>query len=55
MNWTEFIAMGGYGFYVWSSWGIALAVLIGIAIAARIRHKQELSKLKQLVELEQDL
>ncbi len=54
MNWSEFFAMGGYGVYVWVSWGIALAVLAAIAIIARMRHKQELNKLKQLAELEQD-
>lgn len=28
MNWSEFIHMGGYGFYVWSSYGLALLVLL---------------------------
>ena len=28
MNWLEFIHMGGYGFYVWSSYGLALLVLL---------------------------
>ncbi len=27
MNWTEFFAMGGYGFYVWASYAVAAAVL----------------------------
>lgn len=54
MNWSEFFFMGGYGVYVWSSWGIALAVLLAIAIVTHWRHRQELDKLKQLVELERD-
>ena len=28
MNWTQFFAMGGYGFYVWSCYGLAALVLI---------------------------
>jgi heme exporter protein D len=31
MNWSsasEFFAMGGYGFYVWGSYGIAALILI---------------------------
>lgn len=26
-GWSEFWAMGGYGFYVWGSYGVALACL----------------------------
>lgn len=28
MNWTEFFTMGGYGQYVWSSYGLAALILI---------------------------
>lgn len=28
MNWPQFFAMGGYGFYVWSSYGLAALILI---------------------------
>lgn len=27
---TEFWAMGGYGFFVWSSFGISLLLLVGL-------------------------
>jgi len=27
MNWSEFFAMGGYGLYVWGSYGMAALVL----------------------------
>ncbi len=27
MNWAEFFAMGGYGFYVWASYAVAAVVL----------------------------
>lgn len=43
MNWnsfSEFINMGGYGLYVWGSYGIwALATAIELAAARRRRQK----------------
>lgn len=29
MNWSEFFSMGGYGFYVWGSYLVALVVMVG--------------------------
>jgi len=28
MNWAEFFAMGGYGLYVWGSYGLAALILV---------------------------
>ena len=39
MNWSEFIHMGGYGFYVWSSYGLALLVLVLNLYLPLRRHK----------------
>ena len=40
MNLNEFLHMGGYGFYVWTSYGIALLVLVvNIILPARQRTK----------------
>lgn len=36
---TEFFAMGGYAFYVWSSYGIVAVVLIANVIAVRHRRR----------------
>ena len=33
MNWSEFFNMGGYGFYVWTSYGIAMVVLLANIVA----------------------
>ena len=38
MNWGEFFAMKGYGFYVWGSYGVTL--LIFIIEIALVRHKR---------------
>ena len=37
MNIESFLDMSGYGAYVWSCYGITLAVLVGNAWAARKR------------------
>jgi len=40
MDLTEFFHMGGYAFYVWTSYGIALLVLLAnVIIPARQRKK----------------
>jgi heme exporter protein D len=40
MNLNEFFHMGGYAFYVWTSYGIALIVLLAnVLMPARQRKK----------------
>ncbi len=41
MTWSEFFTMGGYGFYVWGSYLIALIVMGG-EVALLIRRKKSL-------------
>lgn len=37
---TEFLSMGGYAFYVWTSYGLVAVVLLGNLIsAATKRHR----------------
>lgn len=38
---TEFFNMGGYGFYVWSAYGLALVVLV-YNIVVPLRTEQRL-------------
>ena len=38
MNWSEFRAMGGYGLYVWGSYGAAALVLVFDVVSARGRE-----------------
>jgi heme exporter protein D len=36
---SEYLAMGGYGFYIWSSYGV-MAIVIGVEIiAVRARRR----------------
>jgi heme exporter protein D len=40
MSLNEFVHMGGYAFYVWTSYGLALIVLLAnIVLPARQRRK----------------
>ena len=39
MNWSEFFSMGGYAFYVWGSYAIALVALGGEVLLLRQRKK----------------
>ena len=43
MNWSEFFRMGGYGFYVWGSYLVAL-LLIGGEVILTIKRRKTLSK-----------
>jgi len=38
MNYSEFLAMGGYGAYVWPCFLLTIGVLAGNVIAARRLH-----------------
>ncbi len=42
MNWTswaDFTAMGGYGLYVWGSFGVAALALLGELVSLRARRR----------------
>lgn len=45
MNWSEFFAMKGYAFYVWGSYGMALAIFVAEIVL--VRHKRKIT-LRQL-------
>ncbi|KFZ31404.1 hypothetical protein IDSA_01395 [Pseudidiomarina salinarum] len=48
-SWTEVISMGGYGFYVWLSFGISLAALAALMVHGILtrRSLQQQSKQQQ--------
>lgn len=42
MNWGEFFAMGGYAFYVWSSYGaVALVLILNVYLPLQRRRRVE--------------
>jgi len=42
---SEFLHMGGYGFYVWTSYGIALLILVANVLSPILLKKKLLSEL----------
>lgn len=53
MNWSEFLAMGGYGLYVWGSYAMTVLVLILNVVAARRREKNMRHQLLEIARLNQ--
>ena len=50
MNWasvSDFFAMGGYGFYVWGSYGVCLLVFVVEPLMARARHRRALLAVRE--------
>ena len=48
MSGDGFFAMGGYAAYVWSAYGVAAAVLIGLAALAIVKGRARRAELDAL-------
>lgn len=49
MQWnsiSDFFAMGGYAFYVWGSFGLTAAVMVGEMLLIRSQRKELLRNLR---------
>ena len=44
-SWSEFLAMGGYGLYVWGSYAVTLVVLVGEIVALVTRRHGVIGRL----------
>ena len=51
MSVAEFFSMGGYGAFVWSSFGITLTLIVGEIIAVRQQHRTILQRLGRMMRL----
>ena len=38
-TWNDFFNMGGYGFYVWLSYGISLVAIVALNVQTIKQHK----------------
>lgn len=38
-TWNDFFNMGGYGFYVWLSYGISLMAIVALIVQTVKQHK----------------
>ncbi len=43
-SWNDFVAMGGYGFYVWGSYFVTLA-LMGIELVVLVQRRRRAAAL----------
>jgi heme exporter protein D len=51
MSWSEFISMGGYGFYVWMSFGMTALLIIAEIIYTKRQRKHILRRLQRMAKL----
>jgi heme exporter protein D len=49
----EFFYMGGYAFYVWSAYGVALVVLVANVVVPMVRARELRARLARQARLEQ--
>lgn len=47
-SWSEFLAMGGHGGFVWPAFGIAFGILLGMALHAWLQRRRLRRKLAAL-------
>lgn len=45
-SFSDFMAMGGYAFYVWLSFGLTLVCLVGIIVSTRMKTRSLLAELR---------
>lgn len=43
---SDFLSMGGYAEYVWSAYGVTIAIMIVMTLLALVKSRRTLQKLK---------
>ena len=51
MSWSDFISMGGYGFYVWMSFGMAALLIAAEIVYTKRQREQVLRRLQRMAKL----
>jgi heme exporter protein D len=52
-SWSEFFAMGGYAFFVWTSYGIALLVILLNIVMPVLHRRKVINRVKRAIRREQ--
>ncbi|MBE9560991.1 MAG: heme exporter protein CcmD [Proteobacteria bacterium] len=52
MNWSEFFDMGGYAFFVWTSYGLTLLVIVANIVSPVMQRKKVISRIKRAIKRE---
>ena len=53
MNWSEFFEMGGYAFFVWTSYAITFVVIIANIVLPIVQRKKVIARIKRTIRREQ--
>jgi len=53
MNWSEFFNMGGYAFFVWTSYALTFVVVIANIVSPIVQRKKVISRIKRTIRREQ--
>ena len=48
-SWSEFFHMGGYAVYVWTSYAIALVMVVANIVSPIIERKRVISRVKRAI------
>ena len=51
MSISEFFSMSGYGVYIWSSFAMALVLMVGEAIYVKRKYAATLKRVKRIVQM----
>ena len=52
MNWSEFFNMGGYAFYVWTSYGLTFIILLANIVSPIMQRKKAIKRIKRAIKRE---
>jgi len=52
MSFSEFISMGGYGFYIWSSFGMTALLMFGEIAILRRQRRTIVQRLCRMIRME---
>jgi len=53
MNWSEFFNMGGYAFFVWTSYALTFIIVVANIISPIMQRKKVISRIKRAIKREQ--
>ncbi|MCW8922645.1 MAG: heme exporter protein CcmD [Gammaproteobacteria bacterium] len=51
-SWSEFFNMGGYAVFVWTSYGLALVMVVANIVSPIIERKRVISRIKRAIRRE---
>ena len=51
-NWSDFFHMGGYATYVWTSYGLALLLVVANIVSPIIERKRVIARVKRAIKRE---